>query len=123
VGDWVAVTVSLVSDDAGEVEFRPDEVWLELADGSKADVWRWSTFFPEASANLKKGDRITQVGTDIGGEVLALSFLDLQAGSEATIEVPLTPDVSQEAKLFFQSESRSKPKRLAFGGLQPVPVP
>jgi len=123
MGDWVSVTVLLVSDEAVEVEFRPDEVWLELADGSKAEVWRWSTFFPEASADLKKGDRIAQVGTEVGGKVLALSFLDLQEGSEATIAVSLAPGVSQEAKLFFELESRSQPKRLRFGGLEPAAVP
>jgi hypothetical protein len=122
-GEWVALTISVASDEPAEVEFRPGEVWLELADGSKAEVWRWSTFFSEASANLKKGDRITQVGTDIGGEVLALSFLELQPGSEATIVVPLTPGASQEAKLFFQSPSRSEPKRLQFGVLGPAPMP
>jgi hypothetical protein len=53
-GEWVALTISLSSDEPAEVEFRPGEVWLDLADGSKAEVWRWSTFFPEASEGVDK---------------------------------------------------------------------
>jgi hypothetical protein len=120
VGQWIKVKVQLVSDRVEEVEFAPKDVFVELTDGSKANVWRWESFFPEASANLKKGDKGTSEGTKVNGKIVSLSYLDLKEGSTATIKVPLVPGKPQEAVLYFEARTGAKVSRLVFGKLSPV---
>ena len=116
-GEWLKLRIRLASDAGVKLEFAPKELYLEMPDGSRLVEWRWETFFPEASANLKKGDRITSVGTAIGDKILGLSSVVLTEGSTATITVPLAPGAAQEAVLYFQARSSGKPVRLKLGSL------
>jgi hypothetical protein len=116
-GEWIKLKVRLVSDAGTKLEFAPKDLYLEMPDGSRLGEWRWETFFPEASANLKKGDRISSVGTAIGDKILGLSSVVLIEGSTATITVPLAPGAAQEAVLYFQAKSGGKPVRLKLGSL------
>ena len=120
LGEWINLKVRLVADTAAKVEFAPKDLFLEMIDGSHLGEWRWETFFPGASANLKKGDQITSIGTKVGDKILALSDVQLAAGSTATLTVSLAAGVAQEAVLFFQVTSRGKPARLRVGGLAPA---
>ncbi len=65
-GDWIRVEVSVSSKADCKITFTPGDVVLHLTDGSTSRHWRWLTFFPKASADLKKDGMIGQVGTDIG---------------------------------------------------------
>lgn len=120
LAEWIKVKVRLVADATAKVEFAPKDVYLEMSDGSHLAEWRWETFFQEASANLKKGDRITSIGTRVGDKILALSYVKLGEESTATLTVALAARVAQEAVLFFRAGSAGKPARLRVGGLAPA---
>ena len=120
VGQWIKVKVKLVSDQAAEVAFAPKDVFIELTDGSKARKWRWETFFPEASADLSKGDRMTSEGIKVDGKLVSLSHLILGEASATTIKVPLAPGKPQEAVLYFEVLPGAKASRLMLGNLSPA---
>jgi hypothetical protein len=120
VGQWTKVKAKLVAEKADEVEFAPKDVFIELTDGSRASKWRWESFFPEASADLNKGDRITSEGTKIDGKLVSLSYFNLVEGSTATIKVPLAAGKPQEAILYFETRPGAKASRLVMGKLAPA---
>jgi hypothetical protein len=115
VGEWVKVKARISSDVDQAIKFESSQIALKMQGGGEVKEWRFLEFFPNATADLKKDESITNQGTQLGDKLVWAGYFELQQGRSATVTVPLKAKVPIEAVLLSRSPGSKKGSQLVIG--------